>query len=568
MTPLLAQRSRPDRAFERLYRRHVADVYHYAAAVLHNSTDAEDVTQTTFMNAYRAFSRGERPRSPHNWLIAIAHNVCRQRFRQSTRRPTEVALEDETLADGASDDAVASAGDVRRALGHLPFNQRAALVMRELEGRSYAEIADNLELSVPAVETLIFRARRSLREQLEGTLTCGEAERAISRQADGELPRSEKPALRAHLRECAECARFARSQRAQRAALKRLGALPLPGSLPSFFGGGAGGVAVTGSTAVGAGIGTGIVAKAAAVLAAGAAVAGVGYAAAEQAPWRAADRGAAADETSAARSTARRDARAARAAANPLAAVLTSVGKPDDSGAWKRSSPPSPAGSRKHVPKPALDVVAAPASSASSAEKRAPAATAYVLAGPLVAAADAAEPPRRRPPEKGPPPGQATAQAAPRGRATGRTDEPPPGRSRAPKPPGARANAPAGRDAEALGRQRERADKPKPADKPNAADKPKPQEHAPPARTNPAPPPRSAQAPPVSPASPPAPAQPVHPGPPPHAGPPAIAPGSGQDNGHGNAGAIGGGNVHGSGQGGGPPEAAQTASERPPKPKP
>src|SRR5262249_26220182 len=52
---------------------------------------------------------------------------------------------------------------VLRALGRLPFNQRAALVMRELEGRSYAEIADTLGVSVAAVETLIFRARRSLR---------------------------------------------------------------------------------------------------------------------------------------------------------------------------------------------------------------------------------------------------------------------------------------------------------------------------------------------------------------------------------------------------------------------
>src|SRR5262249_21099311 len=52
---------------------------------------------------------------------------------------------------------------VLHALGRLPFNQRAALVMRELEGRSYSEIADTLGLSVAAVETLIFRARRSLR---------------------------------------------------------------------------------------------------------------------------------------------------------------------------------------------------------------------------------------------------------------------------------------------------------------------------------------------------------------------------------------------------------------------
>ena len=74
-----------------------------------------------------------------------------------------------------------SAGEIRRALGFLGFNQRAALVMRELEGRSYAEIAQILDVSVGAVETLIFRARRALREQLEGGLTCQEAELTLSR---------------------------------------------------------------------------------------------------------------------------------------------------------------------------------------------------------------------------------------------------------------------------------------------------------------------------------------------------------------------------------------------------
>jgi RNA polymerase sigma factor (sigma-70 family) len=262
MTPLLAQGVRRDRAFERLYKRHVKDVYRYAYAVLQNRADAEDVTQTTFLNAYRAFERGERPDKPHNWLIAIAHNVCRQRFRQSQRRPNEVEFNDDAGAQLVEDDDTPTAEDIRRALSFLPFNQRAALVMRELEGRSYAEIAAVLELSVSAVETLIFRARRSLREQLEGSLTCREAELAISRQLDGRLSRADRGLLRAHLRECPECATFARSQRAQRSALKALGSVPLPVSLASFFSGGGGTV---GATAVAT--------KAAAVIAA-AAVAG------------------------------------------------------------------------------------------------------------------------------------------------------------------------------------------------------------------------------------------------------------------------------------------------------
>src|SRR5213078_1956024 len=92
MTPLLAQRPRSDRAFERMYKRHVGDVYRYALAVMRNPADAEDVTQTTFLNAYRSYvEKGNRPEKPQNWLIAIAHNVCRQRFRQSARRPAAEA---------------------------------------------------------------------------------------------------------------------------------------------------------------------------------------------------------------------------------------------------------------------------------------------------------------------------------------------------------------------------------------------------------------------------------------------------------------------------------------------
>src|SRR5919205_202459 len=93
MTPLLAQRPRPDRTFERMYKRYVGDVYRYALAVMRNPADAEDVTQTTFLNAYRSYvEKGKRPEKAQNWLIAIAHNVCRQRFRQSARRPSEVAF--------------------------------------------------------------------------------------------------------------------------------------------------------------------------------------------------------------------------------------------------------------------------------------------------------------------------------------------------------------------------------------------------------------------------------------------------------------------------------------------
>ena len=270
VTPFLeARRPAGDRSFERLYRKHVHAVYRYSLAVLQNEADAEDATQTTFLNAYRAFQRGERPRTPHNWLIKIAHNVCRQRFRDSSRRPREVEFDD-SLATAPTESAdVPTATELRRALGFLAFNQRAALVMRELEGRSYAEIAQVLDVSVAAVETLMFRARRALREQLEGGLTCHDAEQTLSRLQSRKLSSAERGALRAHLRECKSCATLERRQRAQRAALDHLGAVPLPASLASFVGGGA-----TGGAA-GGGIGIGL--KVATVLAAGLVVTSTGH---------------------------------------------------------------------------------------------------------------------------------------------------------------------------------------------------------------------------------------------------------------------------------------------------
>src|SRR4051794_19071232 len=194
MAPLF--RRNDDAAFERLYQRHVSDVFRYSYAVLGERSDAEDVTQTTFLNAYRAFKNGERPEKPQNWLIAIAHNVCRQRFRQQQRRPHEVEF-DEAVTPAGTESEGPNAEDLRRAFSQLPPNQRAALVMRELEGRSYAEIAEILGISVSALETLLFRARRALREQLEEQLTCSEAGFAISKQFDGRLSEPEQRSLRA-----------------------------------------------------------------------------------------------------------------------------------------------------------------------------------------------------------------------------------------------------------------------------------------------------------------------------------------------------------------------------------
>jgi RNA polymerase sigma factor (sigma-70 family) len=240
MTPLLAPKLSPDpeRGFERMYRRHVRDVYGFALGVLGNPADAEDVTQTTFLNAYRAMARGDRIENPRAWLLRIAQNVCRQRFRTASRRPQEVVLDPESVEAIVPEEAPA-ADEIRAAMMHLAFNQRTVLVLREIEGRSYADIAEAMGLSVAAVETLLFRARRALREQLEAAerpLGCMEAEVYISRNLDRRLGRHEQSQLRAHLRACPGCAAYARSQRAQTKAMRTLGVIPLPAGIAAALG--------------------------------------------------------------------------------------------------------------------------------------------------------------------------------------------------------------------------------------------------------------------------------------------------------------------------------------------
>ena len=137
------------REIDELYRRHGGEVYRYAYAVLGNHADAEDVTQTTFLNAYRALEQGVRPRKPSNWLLTIASNAIKQRFRQEQSRPRQVELDDSVAGNEADDDGP-TVGELLTALSKIPPQQRQAIVLREFEGRSYAEIAEIIGVTTTA----------------------------------------------------------------------------------------------------------------------------------------------------------------------------------------------------------------------------------------------------------------------------------------------------------------------------------------------------------------------------------------------------------------------------------
>lgn len=149
--------------FERLVRRYRSEIFRTVLRRSRSREDAEDLTQITFLNAYTALQRGADPDAPRAWLHAIARNAGTRRFHQN--HLTEVELDAD--APPAADEDV-SVHELQTALARLTFNQRASLLMREVGGLSASEIGARLGISPGAVATLLFRARKALRAELDG----------------------------------------------------------------------------------------------------------------------------------------------------------------------------------------------------------------------------------------------------------------------------------------------------------------------------------------------------------------------------------------------------------------
>lgn len=157
-------------ATQGLYERHAAKIQSYCHHQLGSREEAEDAVQTTFMNAFRALGRGVVPEAESAWLFKIAENVCLSRRRSSWRRGRIESPNDfeviEELVPGPSRQHDELIG-IEDALASMPEQQRRAILLREWQGLSYREVAEELEITQSAVETLIFRARRSLAQGLE-----------------------------------------------------------------------------------------------------------------------------------------------------------------------------------------------------------------------------------------------------------------------------------------------------------------------------------------------------------------------------------------------------------------
>jgi len=160
-----------DREFSELYRTHLRDVYSYSYYRIGNHHDAEDLTEQTFLQAYRHFARAQaesdgRPLRP--WLIRIAHNLAANHYRDRARRPqTHLDDTDVISAPHTTEELVAGReelGSILQGIDELPADRREALIMRFALGMDNREIARALGRSDGATKVLLHRAVKQLEQ--------------------------------------------------------------------------------------------------------------------------------------------------------------------------------------------------------------------------------------------------------------------------------------------------------------------------------------------------------------------------------------------------------------------
>jgi RNA polymerase sigma-70 factor, ECF subfamily len=160
-----------DAEFSDLYRRHLRDVYSYSYYRVGNHHDAEDLTEQTFLQAYRHFERAQREsngRPLRPWLIRIAHNLAANFYRDRSRKP-QTSIEDAGVIKAPHDterlvEGRAELTAILQGVAKLPDDRREALIMRFALGMDNREIARAMGRSDGATKVLIHRAIRQLEE--------------------------------------------------------------------------------------------------------------------------------------------------------------------------------------------------------------------------------------------------------------------------------------------------------------------------------------------------------------------------------------------------------------------
>lgn len=184
MLLLLPQDEQNQAAFDELVDRYERRIFNLVYRMIGDYDEAADLTQDTFVAAYRSFDGFRSEAGPYTWLYRIAVNVCKNRFRERDRRGMEsLSLDDDEILIGGqalqstaacplpSPERALEREEMRRlveeAIQSLPDEYRIVAVLRDLHGLSYREIADAADLSIDVVKTRIARARGMLRRKLE-----------------------------------------------------------------------------------------------------------------------------------------------------------------------------------------------------------------------------------------------------------------------------------------------------------------------------------------------------------------------------------------------------------------
>jgi RNA polymerase sigma factor (sigma-70 family) len=213
-------------AFSVIHDRYRQRLFAYTRQMLGGSrSDAEDALQEVFLRAYGALRADDRPITLRAWLYRVAHNRCVDHLRRPLPAPVDLLdvsrppLHDPLVETERREDLRRLVADVRR----LPDQQRSALLMREMEGLSYVEMADALGVTIPAVKSLLVRARVGLVEAGDARDTaCSDIRSELALAFDRGVRASGRS--RRHLKDCAGCRDYRAALRGAQAGLGALGA--------------------------------------------------------------------------------------------------------------------------------------------------------------------------------------------------------------------------------------------------------------------------------------------------------------------------------------------------------
>ncbi|HXQ00225.1 MAG TPA: sigma-70 family RNA polymerase sigma factor, partial [Solirubrobacteraceae bacterium] len=208
-------------AFEALFSRYQSRLLAFCRHMLGSKEDAEDVLQEVFAAAFNAILADEREINVRPWLYRIARNRSLNHLRKASAIGVD-SMDVHYAENGVSTaEKVMRRESFRQLIGdvqELPETQRTALLLREIDALSYEQISESMETTVPAVKSLLVRARISLAEAAEARkLTCDEARMELGEVAEGLVKMG--PAVRRHVRDCERCRAFRKQLKDNNVAL-------------------------------------------------------------------------------------------------------------------------------------------------------------------------------------------------------------------------------------------------------------------------------------------------------------------------------------------------------------